>query len=191
MTMRIAAAFLSMLIAAQAGAKAITYPIEPDILATPPDQLGMTPAPAPARGDHDIVLTLGTGVDHDAQFAGVMSRTKPMPNPLSTLVRTVLTERDADSRLDDRTAGVPALAITVDRGATLSRCVIVGELLGTCIVRVSIDGAAGPAGAVPRPIHLVVDRDIKGVMISHCIALISREAVIQFLAEAERQGAAP
>ena len=166
--------------------KFIVYPIEPDIMAKTPEQLGMTPSPAPTRGPDDILLVANKTADHEVTRASMMEGGARLTNPIATLLRTLAEARDRDGKLDDGQNAPGTLTITLDRGATLTRCVTTGELKGTCIIRSTMAGSAQRTGeASPRPIAITLEKTIKGVMMSHAVALVSRETALRFLAEAE------
>ena len=165
--------------------KPVDYPIAADVLAKTPAEIGMTISPAPAHGTYNIMLATGSGVAHSVTGAGDMTSGVRLANDPSPLIRELVADADANGKLGDETAGVPTLHIRIDHASTLIRFVSTGELKGTDLIRVTLIGSVTQENGAARPIVLTVDRSIKGVKASHEIALVSREAVLQFITRAE------
>ena len=83
-------------------------------------------------------------------------------------------------------SGAAVLIVKVDNASTFSRCILIGELEGVCISKVSINGSTiATPGAAPQPLHIEVERKTKSIGacagLTRGIGLISREAVIKFI----------
>jgi hypothetical protein len=145
----------------------------------------------PQKSAYNIALEMAPGIDHQVVRGGVYCSAWKIDNPVSQLFRTVVANWDSDGALAG--SGSPAdITLRIDQARTFSRCVGTGELVGTCITRVSIDGSViAVAGKETRPVNVEVE--LAGKMSGICggiakgTAAVSREAVIAFIKAATKE----
>jgi hypothetical protein len=146
----------------------------------------------PQKSSYNIALEMAPGVDHQVVRGGVYCSAWKIDNPVSQLFRSVVTNWDSDGALA-APGSAADVTLRVDQARTFSRCVGTGELVGTCITRVSIDGSVLEAsGKETRPVNVEVE--LAGKMGGFCggiaqgTAAVSREAVIAFIKAATNDG---
>jgi hypothetical protein len=151
----------------------------------------------PTKSANNVGLEIAPSVDHQVVRGGVLCSAWKIDNPISQIIRSIATQWDSDGTLATPGAGAD-VTLRIDQARTLSRCVGTGELVGTCITRVSIDGSVVGSGKEPRPVNVEVE--FGGKLSGFCAgiakgtATVSREAVIAFIkaaADGEVKSAEP
>lgn len=139
----------------------------------------------PTKSANNVALEITPSVDHQVVRGGNFCSAWKIDNPISQIIRSIAAQWDSDGALASPGAGSD-ITLRVDQARTFSRCVGTGELVGTCITRVSIDGSVTTGSAKePRPVNVEVE--FGGKMSGFCAgiakgtAAVSREAVIAFI----------
>ena len=139
----------------------------------------------PQKSAYNVTLEVAPGVDHQVIRGGVYCSAWKTENPISQLIRSIVTQWDNDGTLAVSGSGSDII-LRFDQARTFSRCVGTGELVGTCITRVSIDGSVSAGlGKEARPVNVEVE--LGGKLSGFCagitkgMAAVSREAVIAFI----------
>ncbi len=166
--------------------RVIDYSIDEATAARNATEQGLPLAPLPARGTTHVAIAVAPAVDHQVLRVGIACSAWTVRNPISTLLKRLFSRWDRD--------GAPAAAagpgvdtlVTIDRAATLSRCVASGELTTNCITRVTIDGTVARGGGAPAPLHVEREETTKGIGacagLTRGIGLVSRDAGIALIA---------
>ena len=139
----------------------------------------------PSKSVSNVALEISPSVDHQVVRGGVFCSAWKIDNPISQIIRSIATQWDSNGTLASPGAGAD-VTLRIDQARTFSRCVGTGELVGTCITRVSIDGSVSAGfGKESRPVNVEVE--FGGKMGGFCAgmakstAAVSREAVIAFI----------
>ena len=191
-TLVLAGLALAAIPAAALAERIVDYGIDEATAAKNAAEQGLPLAPLPVRGTTHVALAVAPAVDHEVLRVGIACSAWTVRNPMSTLLRRVFAGWDRD--------GAPAAAagpgvdtlVTIDRAATLSRCVASGELTTNCITRVTIDGTVVRGGGAPAPLHIEREETTRGIGacagLTRGIGLVSRDAAIAAIAAAGGTG---
>ena len=119
--------------------------------------LHATPFPAmPEKGRTDVVLD-AAAIDHQLAILGIFCRAWHVENPISQMVKRVLTAWDRDGDLAAPASGDP-IRVKLDSASSALRCVQVKELKTRCLLTTSLSGTASRGGRT-LPISVDVEQE--------------------------------
>lgn len=184
---RVVAALIAVAAASPAAAvRIVDYPVDEAVAVAAATEQGLALAPLPPRGAIDFGLDVTDGVDHDVVRGGIACSAYSVRNPLGAFVRRVFAAVDRDGVVPGADSPTATVAVRLDRAATLSRCVLTGEMVGKCLTRVTLDGTITRTGTAAAPFHIVVDQAAKSfglcAGLTRGIGLVSRAAVVELVA---------
>jgi hypothetical protein len=189
---RLAAAAAVALFATAAQARTADYRVSEDQFKADAAALNVSPFPAlPGQGSFDIIVEDLEKLDGKLQILGIFCRAWKVNNPLSEMVRRVLTGWDRDGQVSPAPAG-PTIRFRATSAWSTMRCVEVKEMKTRCITSTGINGEATVErpGSAPRtePVSVEVqqEQDV-GVCggLARGVAISGRSASIRL---AERLG---
>lgn len=138
-------------------------------------------------------ITASPGADHVTLALGIYCSAYKIENPISKLLQMLQKEWNTAIQPDIQPPPIE-LDIIVSNGSSYRRCVETKEMSARCITRVKLNGtvqAKGNSTSEPIPISADVERDaaVGGLCgnIGRGIAVISREAALELIADAERK----
>lgn len=186
-------AALAMVAACPAAGRAeriVDYAVDEATAAKDAMEQGVPLAPLPARGSTHVALVLAPAVDHEVVRTGIFCSAWKVQNPMSGLLRRFVAAWDRDGAPGTAAGAAVDLLVTVDRAATVSRCVGTGELKSMCITRVSIDGTMAARDQPARAFHVERESAAHGVGmcagLTRGIGLVSRQAAADLVEKISR-----
>lgn len=128
-------------------------------------------------------------VDHQTMALGNYCAAWKVDNPIGRLLPLIAEEWNKRA---SATQG-PSLAVSLSSASSYRRCVEVGEMNVRCITRVKLAGTAELVGGSSGPVPISADEERDASVGGFCgnlaqgIGVVSREAVLALLADAEKK----
>ncbi|MGH6808336.1 MAG: hypothetical protein ACREEJ_16080, partial [Ensifer adhaerens] len=146
---------------------------------------------SPSRGDLDLAFSADPGTDHVTLALGNHCSAYKVENPVSQMLRALITSWDRDGTLAEP-GGVGVAAIRLTKASSYNRCVMLKETDGRCITRVKLAGTVSldVGDGVARSFPIAADVEKSGTVGGFCgniarfIGIVSREAGIELIADA-------
>lgn len=184
------------LLAAPASARSIDYSIDLQAIQAAANDQGIEGpfSPDPSRGIRNIGLVVTPGVDHVMKNVSIYCEAYKVDNPISVLMRKLVTAYDDDGVLAEADATDADLTVHLTKALSLHRCLGESDFKGFCKNRTSLSGHVAfrtkDGSLQSAPIAVQVERTGRVGMfcgnLGRYTGIVSREAGIAFLAEATR-----
>ncbi len=184
------------LLAAPALARSIDYSIDLQAIQAAADDQGIEGpfSPDPSRGARNLGLVTAPAVDHVMKNVSIYCEAYKVDNPISVLMRKLVTEYDDDGVLAEADTTDADVTLHLTKAVSLHRCLGESDFKTFCKNRTSLSGHVafrGKNGSLQSaPIAVQVERAGRVGMfcgnLGRFTGIVSREAGIAFLAEATR-----
>lgn len=150
----------------------------------------------PVRSARVVIGEITAAADHEVLTLGIYCSAYKVYNPITVLMKQLFVEASHDPATP---VTLPPLKIFVDAARSNQRCIEIKEYNNRCIARVTIIGrgetadAAGATRSFPLKVSIERDSSVGGFCEGRALglAIISREAGQQFVANALAAAAAP
>jgi hypothetical protein len=189
---------VALLLSTPAAARSVDYAaLTPANFAAEAAEFKVAPvSEPPVRSARAVIGEITAAVDHEVLTLGNYCSAYEVYNPMTVLMKQLFAEASHDPATP---ATLPPIKIIVDAARSNQRCIEIKEYNYRCIARVTITGrgetadSAGTTRSFPLKVSIERDSSVGGFCEGRAqgLAIISREAGQQFVANALAAAAAP